>query len=487
MPSIKKNLFYQSSYQLLIMLIPLILAPYTSRVLGAENIGVYSFTFSVATYFIFFAALGINHHGSRTVAAVRDDGEKLDKTFGELLFLQLCISCFVFVVYIIFLFFGAGELRLIFAFQAIAVLSAALDISWLFKGLEQFKLLVIRNAVIRIIMVACVFMFVKNEGDLWKYTLIIASGTFATQAVIWVFVRKFITFKGFSALTRSGVASHIKPLLVLFIPVLAASVHSIMAKIILGIMTMSADKAQLGFFSNSEKIILIPVGFITAFGAIMIPRIASLGGNESEQQRLTLVSMKYVMLLAFAMTFGIAAIAGGFAPLFFGEEFRDCGILITVLCLMVPFMAFSNVIAAQFLIPASKDKAYTAGTVAGAVLNITANLILIPHYQALGAAMSAVIAEAFRCVLFTLAARKHLPVLTYIKNSFFFISAGALMFLTVRYAGFLLGETVFSILVQVASGMVFYLGISAVWLYITKDKFFIDNMRRILRIKKLGA
>ena len=73
MGSIKKNLIYNIFYQLLVILIPLITTPYISRVLGANKIGVYSYAYSIANYFVLFIMLGLNNYGNRTIASIRDD------------------------------------------------------------------------------------------------------------------------------------------------------------------------------------------------------------------------------------------------------------------------------------------------------------------------------------------------------------------------------------------------------------------------------
>ena len=61
--SVKKNYFYNLIYQLLTLILPLITTPYISRVLGAEKIGIYSYTTSVVTYFILFGSLGVSMYG----------------------------------------------------------------------------------------------------------------------------------------------------------------------------------------------------------------------------------------------------------------------------------------------------------------------------------------------------------------------------------------------------------------------------------------
>ena len=88
MSSIKKNFLYNSLYQILVMFIPLITTPYISRVLGAQGVGTYSYAYSIANYFVLFIMLGLNNYGNRTIARVRDNEEKLSKTFWSIYALQ---------------------------------------------------------------------------------------------------------------------------------------------------------------------------------------------------------------------------------------------------------------------------------------------------------------------------------------------------------------------------------------------------------------
>ncbi|MDR0221934.1 MAG: flippase [Oscillospiraceae bacterium] len=478
MPTIKKNLLYQNAYQLLTILIPLALAPYLSRVLGAEGIGVYSYTFSVTTYFVYFAMLGINHHGARAIASVGGDRETLNKTFSNLLVLHLAVSVIAAAAFAVYCMFSAEDFQPYFAIQSLLILAALMDVNWFFMGMERFKITAMRGISFRLIMVVCVFIFVKSENDLWIYALIVSAGALATQAVIWLFLKRYASFVKPSL---SGIKPHIKPVLLLFVPIVALSVYRTMNKIMLGAMT---DNVQLGFFANAEKIILVPIGFITAFNAVMVPRMSRVNarGDETEKNRLTMISMKYVMLLAFALAFGIAAIANDFAPLFFGGGFEDCGGLITGLCALIPFLSFQNVITSQYLIPNSKDNLYTIASMAGAVVSIVANALLIPKFQAMGAVAGLVSAEAVICVAAALFAKKALPLVSYLKNSVFFLFAGFAMFFLTRYVGSLTGVGVLSVLVRIFAGTVFYLGVSAAYLYLTKDEFFMGNIS-VIRAK----
>ena len=77
--SIKKNFIYNLAYQMLVIIIPLITTPYVSRVIGADGIGTQAYTVSIANYFVIFSILGINNYGSRSIAMVRNDKNRLSK------------------------------------------------------------------------------------------------------------------------------------------------------------------------------------------------------------------------------------------------------------------------------------------------------------------------------------------------------------------------------------------------------------------------
>ena len=86
--SLKKNIIYQVLYEILVILAPLITAPIVSRALGPECSGIYSYTYSIAGYFVLFCMLGIKNHGSRIIAEKSENQAELNRTFSNLLFLQ---------------------------------------------------------------------------------------------------------------------------------------------------------------------------------------------------------------------------------------------------------------------------------------------------------------------------------------------------------------------------------------------------------------
>lgn len=162
MKSLKKNLIYQSAYQLLMVISPLITSPYIARTLGNEMYGVYSYYYSIAYYFGIFAILGLANYGNRTIAKVRSDGkEKLSKTFLEMILMQIGMLILVSIVYFVSVPFWGGEYKLNAVIEWLYILSVGLDISWFYFGIEEFKTTTQRSFVVKIAIIAFLIMQIK--------------------------------------------------------------------------------------------------------------------------------------------------------------------------------------------------------------------------------------------------------------------------------------------------------------------------------------
>ena len=137
--SISKNFFFQYVYQVLILVIPLVLAPYLSRTLRETALGIFSYANSIASYFIVMARLGIARHGQRVISENANDDIKLRKSFWSLFTVHVIISVISLLAYIVAVSFFAKSDKTVFLIESIYVASAIFDITWLFYGLENFN------------------------------------------------------------------------------------------------------------------------------------------------------------------------------------------------------------------------------------------------------------------------------------------------------------------------------------------------------------
>lgn len=437
-------------YQVLTILTPLLTTPYISRVLGTEGVGEYSYAYSIANYFVMFALLGVNNYGNRAIAMAKDSKEKMCHTFWEIYCFQLALDIFICIVYSIYILVVCDN-KTLGGVMILFVISGALDINWLFFGLEEFKTTVVRNIVIKLLSVACVFVFVKNKEDVWIYSLIYAGSALASQLFLWTVVKKYIYFVKPSL---SEIKQHIKPNLVLFIPVLAISLYTIMDKIMLGMIT---NKSEVGYYESCERILQLPLGFINALGTVMLPRISHMLVNKQDEktQQYLEKSLLFAMFLSSSISFGIMGVSREFVPLFFGDGFEKCIWVFQALMPSCLFLSFANVIRTQFLIPNKKDKVYVVSVIAGAVCNLIINALSIPFLGAIGASIGTLIAQAVVCFVQCFYIRHEIAIKMYLYETIPFLFAALIMH-TILFKVIPEGAGTVSILYKMVIGMFSY-------------------------------
>lgn len=479
--SLKKNFIYNITYQILIIILPLITTPYISRVLGVNGVGTYSYIYSIAYYFCLFGMLGVSNHGNRSIALNKKDKNKLSSTFWNIYSVQLIASFLSLIAYLFFVFFLFKGNKIIAYIDILFIISYMLDINWFFFGMEQFKTTVTRNTIIKILTVIFIFVFVRTGSDLWKYTLIMSLGTVISQLYLWLKIKNFIIF---IKPTLKEMKMNIKPILLLFIPVISYSIYKVMDKIMLGNLSTIA---QVGLYENSEKIVGIPLSIITAFGTVMMPRISSLIGENNKEKinEYTKMSFKYFTIIVSAMVFGLIGISNILSPVYFGKEFVGCAPLISGLSITLIFMTWANIIRTQYLIPNKKDKPYIISMICGAVANFVANFIFIPKYNAVGALIGTLLAEFMVFFVQYLYVKKDFPVFRYIKNTTIYLIFGFIMCVIVRTEGCLLDNNFKTLIFQILSGGIIYVFLTIFYMFITKDEE-LNKLLIRLKLKKKG-
>ncbi|MFQ7300240.1 MAG: flippase [Clostridium sp.] len=466
MSDVKKNFSYNIIFQIFTIAMPLITAPYLSRILGASGVGIYSYYFTIANYFVYFAMLGVSNYGTRSIAKSNDKDR--DKAFWNIYGVQIIASLIVFCVYILYVINTKNENRVIPLIQSIFVLSAAFDINWYFFGTEKFKLTTIRNVIIKVSALIAIFIFIKDKNDIWLYTLIMASSYLLSQMIMWIYLFKEIKFikPNFNEMIH-----HIKPMLILFIPIIAITLYKMMDKIMLGNMT---NMDQVGFYENGEKIIRIPALIITALGTAMLPRMTSLNaaGEKNKFYKYIEISIEFAEFISIAVVFGLSSVSEVFVPIYFGKDFTPVISIISMLSISLIFSSWANVIRTQYLIPLSKDRDYVISVFLGAITNVIINIILIPKLLAIGAVIGTIFAEAIVSIYQTFAVRKELNINLYFKSIVFYFIPGFIMFMSIKLILRFLSFNIISLFFIIMLGACIYISICAWYWYLTKSPMF---------------
>jgi len=473
--SIAKNLGYNLLLNAVSLILPLITMPYISRILGVDGVGIYDYTLSITQYFIIFGSLGLTMYGNRQVAYTRDDKEKMSVTFWSILVLRIITTGFAAALYYM-IFNNIDTYREVYIIQAINIISAMVDISWLYIGLEDFKKTVTRNLAVKVIGVCLIFIFVRTKNDLELYILINALMVLLGNLIVWVYLPRMVSR---TKIKSKDIKSHLLPAVQLFIPQIAIQVYVVIDKSMIG---MLSNIEEVGLYAQAEKIVKAALALVTALGTVMLPRMSNIfaNGDKEKMDNYLNSSLRGVAYAAVPMFIGISSISKEFVGWFFGVRFEPVTYLIIVISPVLYFIAMSNVMGMQYLLPSNRIKAFTVSVTTGAVVNVILNFVLILQMKSLGASIATVVAEFSVTGVQYYYLRKEIKVRYYLESFAKYIFASAIMAVAVRLIGNAMGTGIDTTVIQGIIGAFVYI----IVLTILKEK--VNYMLCTTVLNKIG-
>lgn len=459
--SVSKNYIYNVSYQLLLLITPFITTPYLSRVLEPAGIGTYSYTYSIVSYFILLASLGVADYAQREIAYQQDNPHLQSRTFYEVNLIRFLLVGLSLCVYYFVVSRFSGD-HLIYWYQALNIVAVLFDISWFFQGLEEFGKIVLRNFIIKFASIILIFVLIHQPEDLNKYVCLIGMMNILSGFSIWLYLPKYLVsvprreikpFRNFSIIIQ------------MFLPQIAIQIYTVLDKTMIGVMTGSP--LENGYYEQAEKVIKLSLTIVTSLGTVMLPRIAYAYAHKDYETIKTnmMRSYRFVWFLTMPMFFGFIAISNNFVPWFFGPGYDKVVPLMQILSGLVIAIGLSNVTGIQYMLPTNQQNKLTLTVVCGAVVNFILNLFLISMMQSIGAAIASLIAEITVTAVQFYIVRNVFSIIEIGRLSIKYLFSGLIMFAITCPLSIYLKPGIVHTFIAIAAGCLIYIGI----LLLTKD------------------
>lgn len=475
--SLKSNFIYNFISQLLVLLVPLITAPYLARVLGEEGNGEYAYAMSIVTYFMLFASWGFDVYGQRKTAEYQDDRVNRDKTFFELLILKSVFTAVsLAVLYSLLFTVGFGEkyfsLILIMSVQVIAV---PFDIQFYFRGEEDFRSITLRTVVMRLAALIFTFVFVRGENDNWIYAICISGSTLLANLSMWPSAIRKVSVKG---LGRLSLKKHLLPTLLIFLPALASTVYTTLDKsMIVWLYDPQYADYQNGCYDQAYKINSIVLLLVTVISSVMVSRNAHeyKSGNVEGVKKNLDFAFNYVWMMGIPLIVGFMVLSDNLSSWFLGEGYDEVPTLLRIMSVRYVFSGFIGVLGEQLFIAIGKEKYPTVATFVSATINLVLNFALIPAFGAVGAAITTAISEVTVPVILAIFAvrGKYISVLKILSRCWKYAIAAAIMLVPIYFMNEYMPYEVWTFIVITLVGIITY----ALALFALRDKFFLNIVK----------
>ncbi len=398
--SLKVNFIMNAILTMSSFVFPLITFPYVSRVLLPTGTGKVSFVTSLISYFSMFAQLGIPTYGIRACAKVRDNREELTRVAHELLVINLVMDVVSYVALFIAILSvpRLQEDRVLYIAVSFTIILTSIGMEWLYKALEQYTYITIRSIIFKFIALIAMFLLIHEKDDYVIYGALSIFAASASNIFNFINAHKYIDMK---PVGNYNFKRHFKAVGVFFAMSCATTIYTNLDTVILGFMKSDED---VGYYNAAVKIKGFLVSVVTSLGTVLLPRVSYYveQGQMEKFHRITSKALNFVFVLATPLMIYFMLYAKQGIYFLSGSAYTGSILPMKIIMPTLLLIGITNILGLQILVPLGKEKVVLYSEIAGAVVDLVLNAILIPQFASIGAAIGTLAAEfAVLAVQFT--------------------------------------------------------------------------------------
>ena len=454
--SIRVNAALNLIKTLMSVLFPLITFPYASRTLLPEGIGKVQFAVSIISYFSLLATLGITSYGVREGAKYRDSKEKLSIFAKEIFTINLCSTAVSYLLLVLAIFFipKLSEYRSLLIVCSSSILFTALGMEWLYTAVEDFKYITIRSICFQFLSLILLFIFVRSEKDVLAYAAISVVSSVGSNVLNFLNSKRYISFKGIKV-TIESIKKHINPVMILFIMAVTSSIYTILDTSMIGFL---ANDYQVGIYTAATKINRIVLNLVVSIGAVLLPRLSYYSGTNDNISFLKLAykSVDLILAISIPATIGLTVLSDSVIEVISGAKYAEASPVMRIINPIIIIVGMSNFIGVQLFMPLKKEKWTLYSDLIGAVCNLSLNVVLIPAYGALGAAVASVIAELAVTSVQLILSRRYISIESIMIGFMRYLVLGIIMGITVYMISLMLSSPMAKLIIGILVGTIIY-------------------------------
>ena len=387
---LKRNFLFSSILTVSGYLFPILVYPHVARALGVHNMGVCNFVDSIIDYFILFSMLGISTVGIREIAAAHHHREQLSTAFSSLLVLGGITTAIALIALVVSAYTVPAlvEYRKLLLIGVVKLLGNFLMIDWFYRGLEDFRYVTVRTIAVKIGFVIAVFIWVWHPDDYITYYLLLC----LMMGINAFFSCMHAASKVRFSLRGIDMSLYLKPFLIMGLYCILNSMYTTFNVAYLG---FRCGNTEVGYYTTATKFFMILIGLYTAFTTVMIPHMSTLAsqGNMAEFKHMGRKAVDFLLavgvpLVAFTCVFSTEIIA-----LFSGDQYLPASVPARIVFPLILIIGYEQIIIIQMLLPLKKEKAMFVGSIIGASVGLSLNLLLVSHMASIGSAIAWIGAE----------------------------------------------------------------------------------------------
>jgi O-antigen/teichoic acid export membrane protein len=358
-----------------------------ARRLGPQDVGSYAFALTLMGYFAIPANFGITALATRELAR---DPNRAQTLLGEMIALQgvLCLLPYALLVALAPVLAADETSETLIPIVGLTFTIEAASLGFVLYGFQRFGIMAVARVAGALAFAIPTWLFV-HENDTTQLAWIHLLGVAATSVITAVAVLKLAGRPRLTVGPRA-LARFFRAGIPLGVTAVMISIYYTVDALLIGYMRSTEEVGQ---YAVAYRIPLALLAFATLWGSILFPHFSALAVRSRQEVREQIGFFASLALVAsFPMLAGAIVVGEQMIPGLFGEEFEPAGTPFIVLMFAAALVPFSvNWAAGAVSLGDERHQAYAVTL--GAVINLGANLVVIPEYGMTGAAVTTVCAE----------------------------------------------------------------------------------------------
>jgi len=398
-----KNTSWLLGEKILRMIIGLFIGIWIARYLGPEQFGIFSYAQSFVGLFIAISTLGLN--GIIVRELVKDE-EKRDILLGTAFILKIIGAIAVLFILLVAINFTSNDSYiniLIFIIASSTIFQSFNVIDFYFQSKVLSRYIVYANTISLLISSIVKITLLLNEAPLINFAWIILFDSFVLALGFiyfyfknnllirkWKFSKKmaYILLKDSWPLILSGLV------ISLYMKIDQVMIKEMLSSEAVGQYAVAVELSQAWYF--------LPM----IISSSLFPAILN-AKEQSKELYYDRLQKLYTLMAWVAISIALPTvfISDWLIHLLYGEAYNQSG-KVLIINIWAGVFVFLGVASSKWFIAENLQKYSFYRTLAGAVINITLNYILIPIYSIYGAAFATLISQAVASYLFNATNKK---------------------------------------------------------------------------------
>lgn len=413
--TIKRNFIALSVLQITNYIFPLITVPYISRIFGPDIYGLLNFATSILAYFWLLVNYGFDLSASREIAQNREDKNKINEIFNNVLFSKLLLYGVATIIFLFFL-FSVDKIYQYKTLYLIMFFGGVFNIffpTWFFQGIEKLTFTAVFTFIVRFIFTVLIFLLIKTKEDYLLYPIATISGQVIVSIISIILITKhfgiILTIPKLKYLLKT-----LKESWRIFTTTVVINLYTTTNFVLLGFL---AGNYEVGIYTAAYKVVVIFMSITSApLSQALFPSVGySFSFSYEEGIRKIYKALKYILPLTLMPSIILFIFPSIFIHLLFGAKFMDAVNTLRILSFIPLIVGLSNIFGIQGLLNLKKDHYVYKITAIGAIIGISLNFLSVPYFKHNGTALSWLITEIIITLLMFLAFVKNTNLIIDLK------------------------------------------------------------------------